>query len=63
MKLEEYAELFLAQGYDDMQVLVDLTKRGMLNQRILENIGISKCGHRARILCYLEAKANLPKLS
>ena len=36
--------------------MVELTKRGLITNQSLENLGVSMPGHRDRIICLLEKR-------
>ena len=56
----EYAFKFIENGFDDLKILIEMTKSGIaISNQNLRNIGISKAGDRAKILIRLEEKAGI----
>ena len=52
VKMEQYCDLFVKNGYDDMETVLEM------NDNELIEIGIDKKGHRKKILIYIEKKKN-----
>ncbi len=44
LKLEQYASSFIENGYDDLSALADM------DDKDLDTLGITRAGHRKRIL-------------
>ena len=56
----EYAFKFIENGFDDLKILIEMTKSGIaISNQNLRNIGISKAGDRAKILIRLEEKGGI----
>ena len=56
----EYAEKFIENGFDDLNLLIIQTKSGIaLTNQNLKDINIKSCGERAKILIHLEEKAGI----
>jgi hypothetical protein len=54
IRLEEIAPLLLAAGYDDIEMMAEqMTSHMPITHDTLINIGITKPGHRARLLAHL----------
>ena len=49
VKLPEYTTLFLKNGWDDLEIIIN-----KMDSRHLKEIGISKSGHRAKIAYYID---------
>ena len=57
---KEYAEKFIENGFDDLNLLIIQTKSGIaLTNQNLKDINIKSCGERAKILIHLEEKAGI----
>ena len=57
---EEYAQKFIDNGFDDLELLLFQTKTGIaISNQNLKDIGISVYGERAKIIIHLEEKAGL----
>ena len=57
---KEYAEKFIENGFDDLNLLLFQTKSGIaLTDQNLKDIGIHPGGERAKILIHLEEKAGV----
>lgn len=57
---KNYTTLLNANGYDDLKLLIEQTKTGIvITDKILKEIGISSPGKRAKILIHLEEEAHL----
>ena len=55
-----YADKFIDNGFDDLDVILSLTKTSIsITNQNLKDIGIICPGHRAKILIHLEEKAEL----
>ena len=55
-----YADKFLDNGFDDLNILLTLTKTSIsITNQNLKEIGIKNGGHRAQILIHLEEKAEI----
>lgn len=55
-----YADKFLDSGFDDLNILLSLTKTSIsITNQNLKEIGIKNGGHRAQILIHLEEKAEI----
>ena len=55
-----YAFKFIENGFDDLKILIDLTKTTIaISNKNLKDIGISNAGDRAKILIHLEEKAGV----
>ena len=55
-----YADKFIDNGFDDLDVILSLTKTSItITNKNLKDIGIMCPGHRAKILIHLEEKAEL----
>ena len=59
MQVPQYAQNFKNEGYDDLNLLCHLTRKGSFKDFQLQEINIFKLGHRMRILAALEFKADL----
>ena len=56
---KKYAEILLDNGFDDLEVLINQTKRGVaLSYKNLKEIGVGTPGERAKILIHLEEIAD-----
>ena len=52
---EKYTEILIENGFDDLEVLINQTKKGLaLSYQNLRDIGISLPAHRMKILIHLE---------
>lgn len=64
--MEQYSDLLIKQGFDDLSILLSQmkTKKGITDTN-LKDVGITKVGHRARILIKLQidAEAFEPKIN
>ena len=55
-----YADKFIDNGFDDLDVIISLTKTSIaITNQNLKDIGIMYPGHRAKILIHLEERAEL----
>ena len=55
-----YAHKFIENGFDDLNVILSLTKTGIaITNQNLKDIGIMNAGHRAQILIHLEERAEI----
>ena len=55
-----YADKFIENGFDDLDVILSLTRTGItISNQNLKDIGIMSAGQRARILIHLEEKAEV----
>ncbi len=55
-----YADKFLDNGFDDLNILLTLTKTSIsITNQNLKEIGIKNGGHRAQILIHLEERAEI----
>ena len=55
-----YAEKFIENGFDDLNIILSLTKTSIaITNQNLKDIGILNAGHRAQILIHLEEKAEI----
>ena len=55
-----YADKFIENGFDDLDVILTLTKTSItITNQNLKDIGIKNAGHRAQILIHLEEKADV----
>jgi SAM domain (Sterile alpha motif) len=62
IKLEEYYEMLVDAGYDDIQVMVSQMNGPMpISDKNLIEIGLNKPGHRRYLLINLEQEAGLSK--
>ncbi|OMJ72035.1 hypothetical protein SteCoe_29619 [Stentor coeruleus] len=63
LKLDKYQKLFEQAGYEDLQFMVSLmNSRYPIDDNLLKKIGISKLGHRMRVLAKLIEDARNIKL-
>ena len=55
-----YADKFIENGFDDLNVILALTKTSLaITNKNLKDIGIMKAGHRGQILIHLEERAKI----
>lgn len=54
--LSSLFKLLISQGYDDLNFLIEQMKNEPISLKLLEEIGISKIGHRMILLAHLEAE-------
>ena len=55
-----YAEKFIENGFDDLNIILTLTKTSIaITNQNLKDIGIFSAGHRAQILIHLEERAEI----
>ena len=58
MNLQELFEVFVNQGYDDLNFLLEQMKTEPLTLEVLKEIGVNKIGHRLIVLACLEDEIN-----
>ena len=55
IEMEKYTKILIENGFDDINFLINqMNSKKILNNTDLKNIGIKKCGDRAKILIKLE---------
>lgn len=60
IQLEEYTELLIKNGFDDIKLIIDQTKKSIaMTDKNLYDAGIRIAGDRAKILIHLEERADL----
>jgi hypothetical protein len=58
--MQDYSKLFLKNGFDDLTYLIEgMRGETSIRDENLKEIGISKVGHRAKILLKLEEESKL----
>ena len=63
IEMEQYSKILIENGFDDINFLINqMNGKKFLNNNDLKNIGIIKCGDRAKILIKLEKDLNSKKL-
>ena len=64
IQMEQYSKILIENGFDDIDFLINqMNAKQILNNNDLKNLGIEKCGDRAKILIKLELDSKNKKFT